>query len=186
MKQLFYIVCVFHIIFSYKGFSQSLSDSINLRTINKYYLEQLIKTKIDSVRIKNKREVLKEDSILYLTAGYHANYILENNVLSHTEKKPKMKTPQTRAEFFGAKNYLVGENIAYTYVNELIIEKNKKNTNITYQDVANDFVDMWVHSPRHFANIINKDYTLTAIAISFDEKTNKVYAVQNFAWIFLK
>ena len=45
---------------------------------------------------------------------------------------------------------------------------------------------MWVHSPRHFANIINKDYTLTAIAISFDEKTNKVYAVQNFAWIFLK
>ena len=186
MKQLFYIICTFHILFSYKGICQSISDPINISTINKSYLEQLIKTKIDSVRIKNKRPVLANDSILYLTATYHANYLLENNILSHTEKKAKMKTPQTRAEFFGANNFLVGENIAFTYVNELVIEKNNKHTNITYQDAANDFVNMWVHSPGHFSNIINKDYTLTAIAISFDEKTNRVYAVQNFAWIAKK
>ncbi len=172
-----FLVILILLLLPFFGFCQV----INVNTIDKIYIEQLIKTKIDSVRIKNKRTVLVNDSILYLTASYHANYLLENNILSHTEKKAKMKTPQTRAEFFGAKNYLVGENIAFTYLNELVIEKNKKHTNKTYEDLANDFVDMWVHSSGHFANIINKDYTLTALSISFDEKTNKVYAVQNFA-----
>lgn len=182
MKRLL-IYFAFSILFILESHSQEISSN----SFNRKLLEQLIKTKIDSVRNKNKKGDLLNDSILYLAANHHANYLLENNTLSHTEKNGKQKTPQARAEFFGAKNYLVGENVAFTYMKVNVKDKKGKfHINKTYEDLANDFVDMWIHSQGHFNNIVHSDYTLTAVAIAFNEKTNKVYAVQNFAWISKK
>lgn len=179
-KQFSFFLFIFF--FSLKGFSQSPSDPIDISTINKTYLEQLIKTKIDSVRNANKQVALVNDSILYLAANYHAAYLKTNSILSHSEKDPKKKSSQLRAQFFGAKNYFVGENIAYTYVGVNIQNEGEElHINYTYEDVANDFVISWVNSPGHFSNITNQKYKITAVAVAFS--SIKIYAVQNFAWV---
>jgi uncharacterized protein YkwD len=174
---------VFPFIFAFfiKAIAQLPSDSIISKELNKPYLEHLIKTKIDSVRNKHKIEILKSDSILYLASQHHAKYMMENNTLTHAEKNSKMKNPLLRAEHFGAQNYLVGENVAFTYMHiPMKDKKGKKYSNETYEELANDFINMWINSQGHFANMIKPDYSLTAIAIAIDEKTNKIYAVQFF------
>jgi len=80
-------------------------------------------------------------------------------------------TPQKRAEYYGAKDYNVGENI--------IIEHFKA----TYEDIADSIVDGWVHSKRHFDNMINCKYQITGVSVKMNLESNMIYACQKFASI---
>ncbi|MFT5821731.1 MAG: hypothetical protein ACI8ZM_002985 [Crocinitomix sp.] len=165
---------------------QSATDPIQAGNVNIKYLEHLVKTKVDDVRKTHDCKPLINDSILYVAAKHHANYMIENNRLSHFENdKSQFKTPQDRAVYYGAVNYSVGENVLKTSANAIV--KNKKgkshNTN-TYEGLANSIVDGWVNSPGHFKNIIRSEYQITGLAIT--EKGGKVYACQKFATVQYK
>lgn len=168
--------------------AQSPQDPISISGLNEKYLEHLIKEKIDEVRVNHNLSPLFNDSILFVAAKYHSSYLYKKGELSHFEMEhPKFETPQKRADQFGAVNYLVGENVALTFVN--IPAKDKKgkvHTNETYEQTATDFVTMWVNSPGHYKNIITPDYNATGLAIWTDTKTNTIYAVQKFAQILFK
>ncbi len=168
--------------------AQSASDNISEYQLNEKLLEHLIKEKIDEVRIAHNLKTLYNDSILYVAAKFHANYLYTKGELSHTEPEDKiMETPQKRADHFGAINYLVGENVAFTLVNKPVKDKKGKiHTNKTYDETAADLVDMWAHSPGHYKNIITADYNATGLAIWVDQKTGRIYAVQKFANILFK
>jgi uncharacterized protein YkwD len=170
------------------SFAQSPDDLISVSGINEKYLEHLVKEKIDEVRSQHRLKALANDSILYVAAKFHSNYLFKKGKLSHTEaENPITETPQKRVEYFGAVNYLVGENIALTYIS--IPTKDKKgnvHTNQTYDQTATDLVTMWVHSPGHFKNIITPEYNSTGLAVWLDPKTNAVYAVQKFADVRFK
>lgn len=168
--------------------AQSPDDDFTAYSFNEKFLEHLIKEKIDSVRLAHNLNILHNDSILYVAAKFHANYLFEKKELSHTEpENPKTQTPQKRADYFGAVNYLVGENVAYTYVNKPSKDKKgKAKTNTTYNQTATDFAIMWVNSPGHYKNIITPDYNSTGVAVWADKKTNRIYAVQKFANILYK
>jgi uncharacterized protein YkwD len=163
--------------------SQTESSNIYANQVNAKYLEHLIKIKIDSVRHDNNLNALVNDSILYVAANYHANWMSTNKKFSHKESSnPAMLNPQDRVNHFGAVNYLVGENIIKSFVNTpLETKRSKTYFNRSYEDLANDFIDGWVHSPGHFKNIITPEYELTGLAISVDVDRNLVYAVQKFA-----
>ncbi|MBA3664904.1 MAG: CAP domain-containing protein [Bacteroidetes bacterium] len=167
---------------------QSPDDKISAYQLNERFLEHLIKEKIDEVRIQHGLKILYNDSILYVAAKFHANYLFTKGALSHTEPENKiMETPQKRADHFGAVNYLVGENVAFTIVNSPVKDKKGKiHTNSTYDETATDFVTMWVNSPGHYKNIITPDYNATGVAVWTDEKTGRIYAVQKFANILYK
>lgn len=162
----------------------SSAQTIDGTETDRVKLEQLIKEKIDSVRVKHKRSVLTMDPILYKAAKQHSTYIKKTGKLSHTEVgDKKMKTPQDRVNYFGATNLLAGENILWTDYNmNLTSNRGKKFNGKSLMDLANAIVTLWVESPDHYKNMLTKEYTLTGVSVEFDTKTNRVYVTQVFAY----
>lgn len=169
-------------------FAQVPEDALGTDGFDEKYLEHLIKTGIDSVRQSHGCDPLINDSILYVAANHHANYMRRKNRISHEEPDRKdTKTPQLRADFFGAKNYFVGENVLFTYYNRTVNAKNgAKYKTYTYKSLANGIVMAWANSPGHFKNMIHCDYQITGVGINVDKKTRKVYACQKFAKVRYK
>ncbi len=154
----------------------NLSDIVS-SSIDKSFLEFLLKKEIDEVRIDHGLSPLINDSILFIAAADHSNYLskVRDNDFSHFQKRNKSKhAPQDRAEYYGASGYLVGENILYYTID--------KGTD-TYQSIAEKMRQMWVNSPGHYANIITPNYKLTGISIKHDKLKNRLYAVQKFAFV---
>lgn len=160
------------------GFSQSPTAYFDDNAPNLKYLEHLIKVGVDEVRKDLGINPLVNDSILYLAAADHAQFLLDFKRLTHYQSKnPSKRTPQSRVEFYGAKNYNVGENIAsLTY----------RATSETYGEIAESFVSNWVNSPGHYQNIITPKYEVTGVNVSMDKETRILYACQKFAHVELR
>lgn len=166
--------------------AQSPDDQLVRGAVNIRYLEHLVKTKADSVRRNHNLNALRNDSILYVAAADHAAYLKERSILTHYEKDISVKeTPAQRVKFHGGSNFSgLGENILFTYG---FIPIKKKDggieVNSTYDQLAFDMVDSWVHSPPHYKNLITPTYQLTGVAVSYDFENDKFYAVQLFGMI---
>lgn len=147
-------------------------------------LEQLIKEKIDSVRIKKNRKALSIDEILYKAAMHHSEYIKKTGKLSHTETgKKEFKSPQDRADFYGAQQLLVGENILWSDYNlNITSDRGKKFNARSIESLANALVTIWLESPGHYKNLLLNEYTLTGVAVVFNTTENRVYVTQVFAY----
>lgn len=176
--QIFLFFCLLSLLFSIG------QETIQGTEQDRVKLEQLVKEKIDSIRIKHKRSALTMDPILYQAAKQHSLYIKKTGKLSHTEAGDKsLKTPQDRVNHFGATNLLAGENILWTDYNiNLTSNRGKKFNGRNLNELANAIVTLWIESPDHYKNMLTKEYTLTGIAVEFDTKTNRVYATQVFAY----
>mgnify|MGYP001372201171 CR=1 FL=1 len=131
--------------------------------------EHLVKTKIDSFRQSKGLNILVNDSVLYVASIDHARYLDRVKKITHYQKTLDKKTPQNRADFYGAINYRVGENIV-----EVSLLGSEEN-------MAQKMVDSWLNSPGHYANIVTSDYNLTGLAIHYNPNKNSVVAVQKFA-----
>lgn len=168
------------------SWSQSPSTHFDVRRYDAKYLEHLITAGIDSVRNLHDCDPLVNDSILYIAAGDQAQYIFEKQRLSHFQQGNKQKrTPQKRAEFYGAQGYQVGENVARVSANAKPVNPSRQQRN-TYGSVADALVNGWVNSPGHFQNIITKDYQITGLAITVDTANNNIYACQKFAQVAMR
>jgi uncharacterized protein YkwD len=147
------------------------ASSLAQKEINVKLLESLVKAKVDSVRATKGLQSLINDSILYLASKDHGNYLKDKRELTHFQNENMdKKTPQMRAEFYGAKNYSTGENIVMLPFDER-----------SAGAVAYAMVDAWVHSKGHYANMVNGDYDITGLAIHIDTKNKRIFAVQTFA-----
>ncbi|HTF06192.1 MAG TPA: CAP domain-containing protein [Bacteroidia bacterium] len=152
--------------------------------INIAYLEHLVKEKVDSVRNDHNLASLKNDSILYVAAKDHTDYMTRKDLLTHYETDiPEKETPTLRVKIHGGVHFSgVGENILvdYGFIPVRDKEGSGSHTNETYDQLAYDMVNMWVHSPRHYQNIITPSYQLTGVAISYNSGSDKFYAAQVF------
>lgn len=163
-------------------------NRFDLASFNQKYLEHLVKIKVDEIRAKHDCKSLVNDSILYVASSHHAQYMSQKGRLTHKEVDSILtKTPQLRAEYFGAENYHVGENVLYVpYNSKVRNKKGKKFDTHTYQGIADAMVDSWVNSPGHFKNIITKDYQITGLSVSVDPKKGRIYACQKLAKVDFK
>lgn len=177
------ILCGVLLLVSLCSFAQE--KSLDAESLNAAYLEHLIKIGVDSVRQAHGLPSLYNGKILFTAADFHADYLLQLGRLSHTQNEhPDTRTPQLRAEHFGATNYQVGENVAYSYYNKRVEDKSGKVTLLdSYKAVAKSIVIGWVNSPGHYKNMITPDYQITGLAISIDPHKQRVYAVQKFAFV---
>lgn len=168
---------------SFDFFAQTPSTKINPDSLNTSYLASLIKTKIDSVRLVNKKLVLTDNDTLKNAIIDQVSYIKKKKQLTHYQSGNKNKVDvSARVEYYGIKNTYVGENIAYTYIFTKI--NNKKGgtyINSTYKDVADDIVNLWVKSKGHFKNLTDGEFTKTGVAVCYDAKTKIIYAGQVFS-----
>ena len=179
---------LFHIflIFSITVKSQLPGSKLS-GVINEKLIEHLVKEGIDNIRESKSLSTLANDSILYLAANFHAKYLNITKKLSHEESNDSMRTPQMRAEYFGAVNYGVGENILYIELGGKVKTKKGKTFYInSYQDAADLMVRNWVNSPSHYKNIITANYQITGLSVNIDYEKKRIYAVQKFAKVNFK
>jgi uncharacterized protein YkwD len=163
------------------GLKTDKKNLIGDGNIDVKYLEYKVKNKIDSIRISNKLKPLISDSILYLAAKHHSDYMLKNSILTHKEAKEKLRNSWNRVEYYKGSYLRVGENVLHTYYNEKVLFENRKYQAYTYKELVYLIVDLWVNSPGHLKNIKSKDFTHTALAISADEDEKEIYVCQVFA-----
>jgi hypothetical protein len=88
-------------------------------------------------------------------------------------------TPQKRAEYYGAKNYNVGENIIKVHYRKSY----KPFNTFEYEGIADAIVDGWVDSKGHFENMIRCAYQVTGVSVQLNLDSNLIYACQKFASI---
>jgi uncharacterized protein YkwD len=165
-------------------YSQSQRETkIDPENFDVPFLEELVRAKINEIRVKKNRKALKEDSILYLAAKNHAEYMSSTGNLTHSQSKnAALKSPQSRAEYFGAKKYLVGENVLYTFFNSNV-EGSKGVFFITdtYEVLADAIIHSWVTSPSHYKNFLDPTYQFSGLALSINFETQQVFVCQDFA-----
>ena len=176
------------LIFLQTGLSQSPTSYFDDNNPNIKYLEHLIKKGVDEVRENLGLKPLVNDSILYLTAVDQSQFLKGFGRLTHYQTQNQSKrTPQLRADFYGAKNYNVGENIALTsYGTSATTSTGEEISTKTYGGIAKSLVTGWVNSPGHYANIITPEYEVTGLSVSIDKEKGIVYACQNFAHVELR
>jgi len=165
--------------------AQQASDTVNPSDINHELLQQLIKEGVDSLRHKRGGDTLIWDTILFKAAQDHASYLLKRSTLSHYQMgRGSKSSPQGRVNFYEGNHFLVGENIALTYIQTRL--KHSQSSKVyeihTYQQLADDFVLTWRRSKSHYDNLLTRKYTHTGISISFDQEQNRFIAVQVFGY----
>jgi uncharacterized protein YkwD len=166
------------------GRGQNPEDTILADKINLALIEQLVLQRIDTLRVSKGLTALSVDTSLTKAAIDHAQWLVKQRSISHRQPVPAKATVQRRAAFYGGTEFLCGENIAASFIIELMADGNgKRYRNITYNDIANEFVRLWVQSSGHYANIINPVYSYTGLAVSYHPKTRRVVAVQVFGYL---
>ncbi len=168
------------VLWSFFLYGQKFDASTFYSDQNKQFLEHLVKIKIDSVRALHHCDALINDSILYYASNHHSRYMTRNSRLSHYESEKITKTPMDRVLYFGGKRYSVGENVIKTPYYSFLNSKRVLNESATYQGIADAMVDAWVDSPRHFENIITKEFQLTGVSIDIDTSKMVLYGCQKF------
>jgi uncharacterized protein YkwD len=161
--------------------AQQPRDTIIPAAANLQLISRLIKNGVDSLRLAHNLPILLSDSSLLCAAADHAGYLKTSRSISHQQPIAAKATVQKRAEHCGGARFLCGENVAASYVVELMAELNgRQYRNITYQQMADEFVRLWVNSTGHHQNIMNPAYQYTGVAVSLNAKTNRIVAVQVF------
>ena len=180
MKTIFTYCVSFVILFSFSSIEET---PINGNTLDSDKLEELIMVKVNNLRASKKLNRLELNPILEKAAQDHATYLKGFGKLSHNQKVRKKKTPMERTDFYKGNFSFVGENVAYTYLNESVVGvKNKRNAQVldTYEKAAQYIFDLWRYSRDHYVNMIDKDFKLSRIRFSYDNKTKRIYAVHVF------
>ena len=156
---------------------------INGNELDSDKLEKLILTKVNNLRKSKNLNILEYNPILGKAAQNHAIYLNDIGKLSHNQKVRKKRTPMERTDFYGGNFSFVGENVAYTYLNESVVGvKNKRNAQVldSYEKTAQYLFDLWKYSKDHYVNLVDKDFTISNIRFSYNPKTKRIYAVHVF------
>ncbi len=172
-------------------------DEIDFNNFDKRYLEHLTKIKVDSVRIAHGLKPLVNDSLLYVAACDHSNYLLKNNKTGHYQDNDIKHSPQDRVVYYGGHEYLSGENVISSFVHKPVKPKQKRDkkgriikqepkTYKTYDQLATALCHGWVNSPPHFANMRRPHWQLTGLCIELDTESKVVKGTQLFGYIPLK
>jgi len=181
MIRIKFLFILFIFFISHSGFAQK----IDYKNIDHHYLEHLIKKRIDSLRKEKELPALYNDSILYLAAKDHADYLLRTNNVGHYQPKNKTKeTPHKRITYYGGDYLTTAENVASSYLFLPVTNKKEKENPVTindYKSAASNFAENWKNSPGHYKNIINDEFNITGVAISYNKQSQAIYAVQTFA-----
>jgi len=161
--------------------AQTEPEVIDEANFNYSLLNKLILEKINAKRQKLRVGTLSPDSILYLAAKNQADYQVKEDKLTHFQKKKQTEDPVKRVKYYHGEHYAIAENAAMEFWGVRVQEKDKKiHIYHTYEEVAEAFVEGWIHSPIHYTNLSAKIYDLSGVATSINLKEKKIYAVQVF------
>lgn len=146
-------------------------------------LIELLQQKTDSARRTHGLPGWKQHEVLSKAAADHALYLLKEGSLTHFQKEKAKYSPQDRVLFFGGKGLYTGENVAEHPILVPLYKINGQTIDrvTTYEESALLFVQQWLGSPSHRKNLLKAQYELNGVGVAYDEKTQRIYAVQLFS-----
>lgn len=168
------------VILSFTCYSQK-NDTFDPEHTQFNKLGQIINNKINEARDSIGLSFLIQNVDIQKAAQLQADFLSKKGHLNHLQGKKKFKTPFDRVLYFDSSYKLAGENIAYVSAAMVTIVGTKKETEFkTYEELAQELVGNWIRSNAHWKNISDARYTDTGIALVYNEKENRIYAVQVF------
>lgn len=163
--------------------AQSPSNVVNLLHPDQRRLELLTYEAVNKLRKNVKLEDLVWDDVLYRAAVDHADYLIKEAKISHFQTVAEKRTPAKRVKVHGGLIYtVVGENIVEVPLGVQVNSNGVKKSTVTYKSAASTMTQLWQASSGHYKNIISKNYNCTALATSYDSKTQRLIAVQVFGY----
>lgn len=142
----------------------------------------------NEARIKRKMEPLRYESVLEKAAEFHSDEMRNKRFFNHINKTDKEnRSPEQRIANKGGAFDATGENILEMppyktgSKGEYDVAKNDDGTFtfigmngkplkvLSYGDFARAAVKLWMKSPEHKANILNKTYTHLGCGVSIEE-----------------
>ena len=115
-----------------------------------------------------KRAPLRPEARLADTARYYALYMARADTLGH---EADGATPAERAKKHGYDWCVVLENVAFEF----------NSAGFETERLAREFVEGWLRSPGHRANLLDPDVSETGVAVARSAKSGRYYAVQMLA-----
>lgn len=168
--------------------TEAVKASIDVENPNIDLLNAAIFFATNEARIKKKLEPFKFDPILEKAAAFHSDEMREKRFFNHVNKSDKEnRTPEQRIANKGGEFDATGENILEMPPfktgpkGEYDVSKNTDGTyaflgmngkplkTLSYGDFARAAVKLWMKSPDHKANILNKDFTHLGCGVSIEE-----------------
>ena len=139
--------------------------------INENRIEQLVGQLINEERSERGLNSLTWNDREYTPAKQHAENMKENEYVGHT--KPSGETMQERYSAIcgeNANSVFLGNYITWNTNQEVYIDSDR--------DVAEVLMIEWMNSDGHRQNILDRRHESMAVAVSYDENSRAVYAVQ--------
>lgn len=146
-------------------------NAFNEKLFNKYVIEE-----VNKLRKRERVDSLIEDHSLDKAAKDHADYMAQENVLSHAQKDKEKNAPFDRVKYYGGSHEKVAENIQLV---PLKYKVDKSKNRLTYQKLAKEVVANWKKSAGHFKNMVNGDYE--GLSHAYTIKDGNLYICQVLA-----
>lgn len=139
------------------------------------HIARAIEKKINLYRQSRGIQSLAYQNRIDTIASNHAFEMSKWNFFDHTNPKSKQWAKlRDRFRYFGYGYAAIAENIAY---------QEYQNMTISDSIIINEFVQSWIKSPPHLANLISRNYSEHAVAVYRIVKPNQrieFKAVHNF------
>jgi uncharacterized protein YkwD len=177
--QSFLFVC-----FPLMVWAQQPNDAVDIENFNADLIAELVQKEINRVRDSLDLATLSTDDILYKASLDHCQYLAQKNELTHYQKNAKKRTPKLRAEYYGAINYAVGENIVSVSASPEVVINGQTLPCSTYTQMTKVMVLIWMNSPPHWENITAPDYRITGVAVSVNPKQQTLICTQTFGVVY--
>lgn len=147
---------------------------------------ETIETKITELVNAHRQKIglppLRYDQRLQSAARQHSKEMFDLNYFAHTSPTPGIKEPQDRVYQTGLTDFAVGENVAVNSIGG------------SDDQIAERFMEQWLNSPGHRANIERIDFTHIGIGVFLHKDSSvtdtvinklrtkfKTYRVSNYA-----
>jgi uncharacterized protein YkwD len=172
--------------------TEAAKATIDVENPNIALLNAAIFFATNEARIKKKLEPFKYDAILEKAAEFHSDEMRAKRFFNHMNKSDKEnRTPQQRIANRGGEFDATGENIIELPPyktgpkGEYDVAKNADGTFsflnvsgkplkvLSYGDFARAAIKLWMQSPEHKANILNKSFSHLGCGVSIEEEPFK-------------
>lgn len=166
--------------------------------ISDQLLNRAILLEVNYARCKAGVPPLKSESRLTHAAAKHSKWMARNRQLSHKSTVSGRSSPQDRMKRTGIKFKTGSENVSRMAFYQLAAQpffvkdagtcdftdqKGRRISPHSYATLARAAVKLWVESPKHRVNLMDRRMSITSTAAAVDPKAKNcgsIYLTQNF------
>ena len=183
----FIYITLLLLIGSTQVYSISLKDTINPDNFNSLVFEKALFDKVNELRKSKAKNPYIFNQMLHKAAEDHANYLLKTGTLTHEQDNLHSKTVYDRVrKYIKNARFSVGENLARTFVlkpslNYMEDGNASMSTAFTYEEAVEYLFNAWLQSSFHKKNMLHEKYSISAIAVVFNQEDSSITAVEVFA-----